>query len=131
MVDELALLRRSVEDMRKEQGRLEANLQAEFQLRGQRRLAGGGQFAGQCLHFGDLNRGESAWPAGPAPVIQAGQPLGAEPSPPLADGVNMHADLGGDRGVGLAGGGGQDDLSADHIAVSGPGRLRPYRAIRS
>ena len=30
---ELAQLRRSVEDMRKEQGRLEANLQAEFQLR--------------------------------------------------------------------------------------------------
>ena len=33
VVSELALLRRSVEDMRKEQGRLEANLQAEFQLR--------------------------------------------------------------------------------------------------
>jgi glycosyltransferase involved in cell wall biosynthesis/predicted O-methyltransferase YrrM len=33
VVDELALLRRSVEDMRKDQRRLEANLQAEFQLR--------------------------------------------------------------------------------------------------
>ena len=33
VIDELALLRRSVEDMRKEQRRLEANLQAEFQLR--------------------------------------------------------------------------------------------------
>jgi predicted O-methyltransferase YrrM len=33
VVNELALLRRSVEDMRKEQRRLEANLQAEFQLR--------------------------------------------------------------------------------------------------
>ena len=33
MVDELALLRRSVENLRKEQRRLEANLQAEFQLR--------------------------------------------------------------------------------------------------
>ena len=33
VVSELALLRRSVEDMRKEQGRLEVNLQAEFQLR--------------------------------------------------------------------------------------------------
>jgi hypothetical protein len=37
----------------------------------------------------------------------------------------MHIDLGGDRGVGLAVGGGQDDLGADHIAVSGPGRMRP------
>jgi hypothetical protein len=33
VASELALLRRSVEDMRKEQRRLEANLQAEFQLR--------------------------------------------------------------------------------------------------
>jgi predicted O-methyltransferase YrrM len=33
LVDELALLRRSVESMRKEQRRLEANLKAEFQLR--------------------------------------------------------------------------------------------------
>jgi glycosyltransferase involved in cell wall biosynthesis len=33
VVNELALLRRSVDDMRKEQRRLEANLQAEFQLR--------------------------------------------------------------------------------------------------
>jgi glycosyltransferase involved in cell wall biosynthesis len=33
LVNDLALLRRSVEDMRKEQHRLEANLQAEFQLR--------------------------------------------------------------------------------------------------
>jgi glycosyltransferase involved in cell wall biosynthesis/predicted O-methyltransferase YrrM len=33
VVNELALLRRSVEDMRKAQRRLEANLQAEFQLR--------------------------------------------------------------------------------------------------
>ena len=33
MVDELTLLHRSVENMRKEQRRLEANLQAEFQLR--------------------------------------------------------------------------------------------------
>jgi predicted O-methyltransferase YrrM len=33
VVNELALLHRAVEDMRKAQGRLEANLQAEFQLR--------------------------------------------------------------------------------------------------
>lgn len=33
VVDELALLRRSVEDMRKDQRRLEVSLQAEFQLR--------------------------------------------------------------------------------------------------
>ena len=33
VISELALLRRSVDDMRKEQRRLEANLQAEFQLR--------------------------------------------------------------------------------------------------
>jgi len=33
VVNELALLRRSIEDMRKEQQRLEANLQAEFQQR--------------------------------------------------------------------------------------------------
>ena len=37
----------------------------------------------------------------------------------------MQAELGGDRGVGPAVGGGQDDLGADHVAVSGPGRVRP------
>ena len=40
VVEEVALLRRSVEDLRKEQRRLEANLQAEFQLRDM--LAAGG-----------------------------------------------------------------------------------------
>jgi glycosyltransferase involved in cell wall biosynthesis/predicted O-methyltransferase YrrM len=39
VIDELALVRRSVEDMQKAQRRLEANLQAEFQLRDM--LAGG------------------------------------------------------------------------------------------
>ena len=58
---------------------------------------------------------------GPGQVGQTGQPSLAEPSPPLPDGVDVHAEIGGDRGVRRALGGGQDDLGADHVAVSGPG----------
>lgn len=43
MINELALLRRSVEDMRNEQRRLEANLQAEFQLRDMLAASGSSQ----------------------------------------------------------------------------------------
>ena len=43
VVNELALLRRSVEDMRKEQRRLEVNLQAEFQLRDMLAASGSSQ----------------------------------------------------------------------------------------
>ncbi len=91
----------------------------------QRHRAGARQLTGQRLHLRDLDGAELAWPPGSGPVSQSGQPFPAEASTPFADGVDVQPEIGRDRGIGPAVGGGQDDLGAEHVAVSGPGPVRP------
>lgn len=52
-------------------------------------------------------------------IFQPVDPVLAEPPPPPADGIDMHPDIGGDRGIGPAVGSGQHDPGANHHPMLG------------
>ena len=63
--------------------------------------------------------------------VKSGQPLlMAEPSPPLAHGVNVQPQVCGDGGIRPAVSGGQDYVGSDHIAVGSAGAVSADNQLR-
>jgi hypothetical protein len=72
-----------------------------------------------------------AGPAAARRVGEPGQPVPVEAPPPVADGLDRDAEAGGDLGVGLAGGRGEDDLRPAHVAVRQAARVRERAQVRA
>src|SRR5947209_4817873 len=73
--------------------------------------------------------GKAPGPAGARGVVQAFEPLGDEAFAPLADGMTVAAQFGGDLPVGgvSAGGGPQDDAAAEDQCLRG--RACPHEGL--
>ena len=104
-------------------GRLSSQLRATPP--GQRHLAVSGQLTRQSFDLRDLHGGKHRTPAGSGQISQTRQPFSVEPSAPLPDSVDMQTKIGSDASIGEAISGGEDDPSADHVAVGPAGSPDP------